>query len=161
MIAYKGRLSFKQYLPAKPTKFGIKVWERAHPQTGYVHEFQVYVGKPDGQRGRVTEEGLGSRVIKDLTRNIVNKNHHLYMDNFFSNPKLFEDLRQDGVFCCGTVRANRKGMPEPLKKPSYLKNQGDMTIMQKDTLVCVAWKDKKIVHILFNNTDPPVIQCNT
>lgn len=27
MIAYKGRLSFKQYLPAKPTKFGIKVWE--------------------------------------------------------------------------------------------------------------------------------------
>ena len=29
MIAFKGRLSFKQYLPAKPTKFGIKVWERA------------------------------------------------------------------------------------------------------------------------------------
>lgn len=25
MIAYKGRLSFKQYLPAKPVKFGIKV----------------------------------------------------------------------------------------------------------------------------------------
>jgi hypothetical protein len=25
MIAFKGRLSFKQYLPAKPTKFGIKV----------------------------------------------------------------------------------------------------------------------------------------
>jgi hypothetical protein len=32
MIAFKGRLSFKQYLPAKPTKFGIKVWERASPQ---------------------------------------------------------------------------------------------------------------------------------
>lgn len=31
MIAFKGRLSFKQYLPAKPTKFGIKVWERASP----------------------------------------------------------------------------------------------------------------------------------
>jgi hypothetical protein len=24
MIAFKGRLSFKQYLPAKPTKFGIR-----------------------------------------------------------------------------------------------------------------------------------------
>lgn len=44
MIAFKGRLSFKQYLPAKPTKFGIKVWERAFPHNGYVHEFQVYTG---------------------------------------------------------------------------------------------------------------------
>jgi hypothetical protein len=63
MIAFKGRLSFKQYLPAKPTKFGIKVWERASPYNGYCHEFQVYTGKKEGQ-GR--EDNLGSRVVKDL-----------------------------------------------------------------------------------------------
>ena len=27
--------------------------------------------------------GLGARVIKDLTRNIVGKNHHIYCVNFF------------------------------------------------------------------------------
>ena len=27
MIAYKGKLSFRQYMPAKPTKYGIKVWD--------------------------------------------------------------------------------------------------------------------------------------
>jgi hypothetical protein len=32
-----------------------------------------------------TEEGLGSRVIKDLSRHLVGKNHVIYMDNFFSN----------------------------------------------------------------------------
>ena len=26
MIAFKDRLSFRQYMPAKPTKYGIKVW---------------------------------------------------------------------------------------------------------------------------------------
>ena len=99
MIAHKGRLSFKQYLLAKPTKFGIKVCERAHPKTGYVHEFQVYVGKPDSLRGqRVTEEGLGTRVVEDLTRNICRKNHHIYMYNFFSSPKLFEDLLLDDIY---------------------------------------------------------------
>lgn len=156
MIAYKGRLSFKQYLPAKPTKFGVKVWARAHPKTGYIHEFQIYVGKPEGQRGRVSEEGLGGRVIKDLTSSIKNKNHHIYMDNYFSSPKLFEDLLKDGIYCCGTVRSNRKGLPEKLKntKQLNLRNQGDMKTMQKDTMICVAWKDRKIVHILFNNMDP-------
>ena len=29
MIAFKGRLSFRQYMPAKPTKYGIKVWMAA------------------------------------------------------------------------------------------------------------------------------------
>jgi hypothetical protein len=50
MIAFKGRLSLKQYLPAKPSKFGIKVWERASLQNGYVHEFQIYTGKVEGVR---------------------------------------------------------------------------------------------------------------
>jgi len=29
MIAFQGRLSFRQYMPAKPTKYGIKVWTAA------------------------------------------------------------------------------------------------------------------------------------
>jgi hypothetical protein len=112
MIAYKGRLSFKQYLLAKPTKFGVKVWERARPKTGYVHEFQIYVGKPEGQRGRVSE---------DLTSSIKNKNHHIYMGNYFSSPKLFEDLLKDGIYCCGMVRSNRKGLPEKLRNTKQFK----------------------------------------
>ena len=47
LIAYKGRLSFKQYLPAKPTKFGVKVWVRADPNNGYVNEFDIYTGKSE------------------------------------------------------------------------------------------------------------------
>jgi hypothetical protein len=32
MIGFSGRLGFKQYVPLKPTKRGIKVWVRADPQ---------------------------------------------------------------------------------------------------------------------------------
>ena len=42
MIGSKGRLGFKQYFPAKPTKFGIKVWERANSCNGYLGELRVY-----------------------------------------------------------------------------------------------------------------------
>lgn len=89
MIAYKGRLSFKQYLPAKPTKLGIKIWERALPQNGYCHEFQIYTGKVDGG---ATEEGLGAIVVQNLGRKIIKKGHHVHMDNF--SPRFFTDLTQ-------------------------------------------------------------------
>lgn len=94
MIAYKCRLSFKQYLPAKPTKFGIKVWERASPRNGYCHEFQIYTRKVEGG---IPEEGLGARVVKDLTRKITLKGDHIYMDKFFSSPKLFRDLYVEDI----------------------------------------------------------------
>ena len=42
MIAFKGRLSFRQYMPAKPTKYGIKVWMCADSATGYVLNHDVY-----------------------------------------------------------------------------------------------------------------------
>jgi hypothetical protein len=41
MIAFTGRLGFKQYVPLKPTKWGIKVWMRADPNNGYMNEYQV------------------------------------------------------------------------------------------------------------------------
>jgi len=140
MIAYKGRLSFKQYLPAKPTKFGIKVWERADPHNGYVHQFQIYTGRETVQGTRVAEEGLGSRVVRDMTEKIWNRNHHIYMDNYFSSPALFCDLLNKGTYCCGTVRMNRKGMPQAIKS-CKLKNRGEKKVMQKGQLVATVWKD--------------------
>ena len=52
MIAFKGRL-FCRYLPAKPTKNGIKVWTAADASNGYVVNFSVYQGK--GKTGEFTD----------------------------------------------------------------------------------------------------------
>uniref|UniRef100_A0AAV2KJ11 PiggyBac transposable element-derived protein domain-containing protein n=1 Tax=Knipowitschia caucasica TaxID=637954 RepID=A0AAV2KJ11_KNICA len=45
MIKFKGHLSFRQYLPMKPTKWGIKVWVMAESSTGYVTNVEVYCGR--------------------------------------------------------------------------------------------------------------------
>ena len=36
MIPFKGRLGFKQYMKAKPTKWGIKVFVLADAKNGYI-----------------------------------------------------------------------------------------------------------------------------
>lgn len=73
MIKYKGRSCMKQYMPAKPTKRGYKVWVRAD-DSGFVCEFQIYTGKI----GDLPEKDLGRRVVKDLTRELRNKNHSFF-----------------------------------------------------------------------------------
>ena len=45
MIGTKCRVPFLQYLPKKPTKWGIKVWVCADANTAYVQTFCVYTGK--------------------------------------------------------------------------------------------------------------------
>ena len=45
MVGFKGRLSFIQYLPKKPTKCGIKSYVLADSSTGYVWNWRLCTGK--------------------------------------------------------------------------------------------------------------------
>ena len=111
MIPFKGRSALKQYLPMKPIKRGFKVWVRADSINGYVCDFEVYTGK-DGEN---VETNLGPKVVKKLSRALIGGNYHVYFDNFFSSVKLFEELLVDGIYACGTFRADRKGIPKAIK----------------------------------------------
>ena len=149
MVAYTGRLSIKQYLPLKPTKRGIKIWARADPHNGFLNDFQVYTGKANN----TVETGLGERV-KDLTRDIWGKNHHVYCDNYFTSVPLFQELLDNKTYSCGTVRSNRKYLPVSVAK-AKLKHQGDVIIEQKGgSMIAVAWHDKRTVNILSTLSNP-------
>ena len=73
MIPYKGRLSFRQLLPSKPIRFGIKCFVLAEAKSGYVANFQVYVGK----------EGNATEVI-----------HSSFTQNTHSFTSTVETIRQ-------------------------------------------------------------------
>ena len=96
MIAFKGRLSFRQYMPAKPTKYGIKVWLGADAWNGFVLNHKVYLGKETNAAPR---NGLGYEVVMDISRPFLGKNHHVYFDNFFSLPKLLDILVAEKNLC--------------------------------------------------------------
>ena len=87
-------------MPAKPTKCGIKVWLAADSSNGDVLNFDVYLGKEANQR-RIF--GLGYNVVTKLIRPFMNKNHHVYFDNFVSSVTLLEHLEANGTYACATV----------------------------------------------------------
>ena len=71
MIAFRGHLSFRQYLPAKPMKYGVKVWEICNARNGYCFDFDVYLGCPAGPGGAEAQEvQLGQRTVLKLTEKL-------------------------------------------------------------------------------------------
>jgi len=67
-------------------------------------------------------------TVTELTRKIEGRGHKLYMDNFFSSPELFDDLVKKQIYCCGTVRTNRKAMPQYLRQKITKLKRGDIRI---------------------------------
>ena len=60
MVKHNGRLSMKQFMPMKPVKRGIKVWECAEASSGFVCDFQVCTGK---RQDGVAEKNLVYRLF--------------------------------------------------------------------------------------------------
>lgn len=75
MVRFKGRKSFKQYMPMKPIKRELKVCVRADATTAFVCQFEVYTGK------QKTTGNLGERVAKTFCTSL-NKECLVVFDNF-------------------------------------------------------------------------------
>ncbi|KAF2892600.1 hypothetical protein ILUMI_13576 [Ignelater luminosus] len=57
---------FKQFIPSKPEKFGIKIWAVCDSQTSFIYNYQIYIGKTGDQR----ERNQGKRVVLDMTKEL-------------------------------------------------------------------------------------------
>ena len=86
---------------------------------------------------------------KELSRDLVNGNHHLYFDNFFSSYKLMKDLLEDNIYANATTRSNRKDFPQELKEAKL--SRGESLAVQLNSVTECAWQDKKKVNFLTTN----------
>lgn len=94
VLGFKGRLSYKQYIPMKRSRFGIKLYELSS-STGYVLKIIMYTGK--GTIEDESKKGHGYQVVKRLLRGYQHKGHTLYVDNFYTSINLAEDLFSKGT----------------------------------------------------------------
>ena len=72
MIGTKCRVPFLQYIPKKPTKWGIKVWVCADAKTAYVTRFCIYTGK---ENDKYSGKNLSYRVVMKLLEPYLGKHY--------------------------------------------------------------------------------------
>ena len=153
IVLFKGRVIFRQYIPKKHKRFGIKIYKLCD-SLGYTYDMSVYLGK---QKQHATNEITATHgTVLQLVRRVEGVGHKLYMDNYFSSPALFDDLAERKINSCGTVRNDRRGMPQDIR-PKHMKlKKGDIVTRVKGHLSAVRWKDKRDVYVLTNMHPPPV-----
>lgn len=108
LVTFSGRCLFRQYIPSKPRKYGIKVWAACDSTNYYVTNLQVYTGKDEDEP---TESNQGKRVVLDLTQNLSLSGRNITTDNFFTSLDLAKELERKQMTLLGTIRKNRRELP--------------------------------------------------
>ncbi|CAK9832666.1 PiggyBac transposable element-derived protein 4 [Anthophora retusa] len=92
LLLYKGRLSFKQYIPSKRSRFGIKSFILSDCRTGFVQNIIVYARSSTKVNSENKEIGKSGAIVETLMKPYLGKGHTLFVDNWYSSPALFNLL---------------------------------------------------------------------
>ena len=112
LILWRGRLIFRQYIPNKAHRYGIKMFKLCSFD-GYSWGFLIYAGKSaTGQR----EIGLAQKICSELAKDHLNEGRTLYVDNFYTSYKLAKYFLKKKTHVVGTLRANKKDVPKEVLK---------------------------------------------
>ena len=108
LLGFRGRCPFKQYIPTKPDKYGIKIWICADVKTYYIYNCMPYLGR---QPGELRQENVGAKVVCDLLEPLYNSGRNVTVDNFFASIPLANELLSKKITLVGTLRKNKSEIP--------------------------------------------------
>lgn len=150
IVRYYGHHPLKQFIRAKPIRFGYKLWAMCG-NDGYCFNFSLYCGKDQAD---ISMDSLGTRVVTKMLAVVEDpKSCYVYFDNFFTSLTLLCRLKDLGFRATGTIRENRT-QKCPLKSTKELEKNGrgsyDYQFDQKNKIFAVKWNDNKCVTLATN-----------
>ena len=148
MIRFDGRLGWKQYMPKKPVKWGMKIWCLCDSETGYCSAFSVYTGATGNPNDGLD---LGYRVVMNLMRPFLSSNRHVFADNYFTSVHLAKDLLQEDTYLCGTTRRTRREFPNTLAAIPLRSGESAKWTTDDNLVMLCKWHDKRDVYMIATN----------
>lgn len=117
LLAFRGKCSFRQYLPKKPAKYGLKTFALVDAKMAYTHNLEPYVGlQPEGP---FRKSNSPFDIVLRLVEPVKGSHRNITADNWFSSyPLANELLVSKGLTYVGTLRKNKAEIP-----PEFLANK--------------------------------------
>ena len=142
MIKETGRTHYSTQALGKLISEGYKLF--AIGDEGYLYNFSWY-SPVQGLEGRLKVKDLRDilAIVYKLATNILPPNSILFMNNYFTEPKLAGNLKAKRIAVCGTMKLNRPDLLELLveMKKLFLKDipYGVLAVVVQDDILFVAW----------------------
>jgi hypothetical protein len=154
IIPFRGRLSFRQYMPGKSSKYGVKVFKLCDA-TGYTYALSIYAGK-----GNDLSLGLASGIVMKSATPYLDAGRTICTDNYYTSMTLSRQLLNNQTHLVGTLRSNRKGLPKAVTSAHLRKGQ-IIARENSDGTVVFKWHDKRDVLMLSTrHSDDMASFCN-
>nr|XP_023022605.1 piggyBac transposable element-derived protein 4-like [Leptinotarsa decemlineata] len=147
---FRGRVSFLQYMPKKPAKYGLKVFALVDAKTYYCLNMEVYVGtQPDGPyRQSNSPEDIVERLIEPVSgtkRNIT-------FDNWFTSyPLMMNLLERHKLTSVGTVRKNKRQIPAVFLNITTREPRSSVFAF-RENITAVSYVPKKSRNVILFST---------
>lgn len=144
--SFRGRCSFRQYIPNKPAKYGIKIQALVDSKTFYTLNMEVYTGKqPDGPfQLSNSPKDIALRMIEPISRS----HRNVTFDNWYTSFELIQELfEKHKLTSVGTLRKNKRQIPPQLLLTRNRSEQSSLFGFQKNITI-VSYIPKKGKNVL-------------
>ena len=142
MVGFRGRFGAKQYMPAKPTKYGIKAFTCAGSELSYVLNFLVYTGGDTLETPSSIYSTLSqpARIVLHLLEPYLGKGHTVFTDHYYTSLPLAMTLGECNTSFIGTAIKNRVDLPDAIRSPSFHLENDETLAFRCDKLLTLGWR---------------------
>lgn len=111
LVGFRGKCVFRQYIPSKPAKYGVKIFSLSDAKMFYTINMEVYVGKqPQDSPFQVSNSPAD--VVCRLIEPISGTRRNVTTDNWFTSVELCTRLlNEHKLTLLGTIRKNKRQLP--------------------------------------------------
>ncbi len=150
LCLWRGNLSFRQYIPSKRHRYGLKTFVLCDCRSGFVQDVFLYLGSKTELDVAPPDVGTSGAVVCTLMKPYLNQGRILYTDNWYTSPALSIHLDSVNTGSCGTVRRNRKHLPT---LPAT-REPGSKIYKQANGILLLSWVDNKEVNLISTVHEP-------
>ncbi|KAF4523429.1 hypothetical protein B566_EDAN007901 [Ephemera danica] len=150
LVKFRGNCSFRQYIPSKPGKYGIKIHALCDAQVPYTMKMEIYAGMQPPGPYRISNSPRD--VVQRLVEIIRGTGRSVSMDNWYTSLALFEILLKEyKLTAVGTVRKNKREIPPDFVNAKNREPKSTIFGFQQDK-VLLSYVPKKNRCVLLLST---------
>jgi len=116
---FRGMCTFKQYIPNKPSKYGISAYVLADSKTFYSVSSKIYTEAGTHAPGLP----VPTQAVLDLVPSVSGTNRNITTDNYYTSVPLAMELKSRKLTLVGTIKKNKACIP-----PSFLTKADEGTV---------------------------------